>query len=80
MLGMAVTASLFGTPHVLYEYECQATDIRHCVYSHVAHTSVCRDGVDFTPNNWCRIKGVARPFSFSRLRGRCSRGRRGEHR
>jgi hypothetical protein len=32
VLGICMAASLFGTPHLLYEYECEGYDIRHCVY------------------------------------------------
>lgn len=32
VLAIAMAASLIGTPHLLYEYECRGTDIRHCVY------------------------------------------------
>ncbi|HEY8007551.1 MAG TPA: hypothetical protein VIE66_12320 [Methylocella sp.] len=31
-LGICMAASLFGTPHLLYEYECEGYDIRHCAY------------------------------------------------
>jgi hypothetical protein len=32
VLAMAIVASLVGTPYLLYEYECQGYDVRHCVY------------------------------------------------
>ena len=32
VLGICMASSLIGTPHLLYEYECQGYDIRHCVY------------------------------------------------
>ena len=32
VLGTCTVASLIGTPHLLYEYECQGYDARHCAY------------------------------------------------
>ncbi len=45
VLGICMAASLIGTPHLLYEYECQGSDIRACA-TQAAHTLVCRDGVN----------------------------------
>lgn len=32
VLAMASLAATFGTPYVLYEYECRGLDAQHCVY------------------------------------------------
>ena len=55
VLGICMTASLIGTPYVLYEYECQGTTSGTVCITHAAHTLVCRDGVEFLPSSWCRI-------------------------
>jgi hypothetical protein len=32
VLGLCLAASQLGTPDVLYEYECQGSDARRCVF------------------------------------------------
>jgi hypothetical protein len=46
VLGICMAASLFGTPHLLYEYECEGYDIRHCAYYTSCTYIGCRDGVN----------------------------------
>jgi hypothetical protein len=64
VLGICMAASLIGTPHLLYEYECQGYGIRHCVY----YTSCTYVGVQgrrrFHPEQLVPDRGVCPAIQF----------------